>query len=355
MTTKAVRFETEKYETLIAEDDDQKDLDEECVDLTHGRSGSVGPIQTTLSGSAASPRQLLTRQNTTIREEECYELPRDILVAYLIIKILPDFDEEGNEVTRWDRYDFKTKLGVYIALITTFLIQTIVVWNLFGEVDWSCFGKLGDTEDEVEIMYNVVCLAVLFIFLLHDSNSYYRVVWTWLGRIEEQQQIEYNPLRISRLKKLGDAIRKRIKKLSDGEFDARREAIRWQFIHFRIFILLVFALYLALAVYSTFKVMLTVGLDEKLDVALKMFFILSVDDWACGLFIIQNGVLEESDFDRTMVLKVDNAEDKLKRDCKYLWWTLAVFFGTIGFIMIVSIVYHVYEVKRGSVEDCMGD
>ena len=95
-------------------------------------------------------------------------------------------------------------------------------------------------------------------------------------------------------------------------------------------------------------------LSEKLDVALKIFFILEVDNWACGLFIIQNGVLEESMFDQTMTLAVEDAEDKFKRDSEYLWKTLLMLFGMGGFIMIWSIVYHFAHNQDGdNEEDCV--
>ena len=73
--------------------------------------------------------------------------------------------------------------------------------------------------------------------------------------------------------------------------------------------------------------------------SLAVFFLLEIDDWACELFILQNGVLDESMFDWPMPLEDEHqAEDKFKRDSKYMWKSLIALFGCLLGIMGYSIV-----------------
>lgn len=63
--------------------------------------------------------------------------------------------------------------------------------------------------------------------------------------------------------------------------------------------------------------------------AIQIFFVLEIDDWACELFVLGPGVLEDGEFDVDVVLP-ENEEDHAKSVEKNLKWITA--------LLVISIV-----------------
>lgn len=147
--------------------------------------------------------------------------------------------------------------------------------------------------------YNIISISVLFIYMFRDLGGYV-LVWQCAGKIERQQNIEYNPFHRSRLQDIGaivDVRRWDYHNLDPTKVEWRKHRQNLIFIHIRILIIGVFTLYFMLTVYSLVQIAVTDGLADKLEASLAIFFLLEVDDWAYELFFGQNGLLDDAQFD----------------------------------------------------------
>jgi len=237
-----------------------------------------------------------------------------------------------------------------------------------GSFHWNAFVDIGSDQKGYQyLIHNVVSVSILFIYIWRDINGYVRNVWAWLGKVEEEKEVYYNPLHVSRIGNFARNIGKgNFQQLNPADHESGmvdRTVERGKHIQFRIWILAVFVLYALLTIYSIAQISYTETLRDKLEVALAIFFVLEIDNWACDLFILQNGVLDDTAFDRTMDSKAHNGggndtlftvrsqhqitEDakylmrspaKFARDSKYMWRSIVVLFGSIGLVMGWSII-----------------
>ena len=118
--------EVEQEETMHIVNDgavngtEPEPADKETDNLEIPLQETVGTFDVPRSGTRSgipSAREMMKAISTT--NEEVFELPRDILVAYFIIKI----SEDGKQGRLWDQYDFKAKVGIYAALVLTFALS----------------------------------------------------------------------------------------------------------------------------------------------------------------------------------------------------------------------------------------
>merc|ERR1712087_246859 len=114
-------------------------------------------------------------------------------------------------------------------------------------------------------LYNMTSLAVLLLYIERDVNGYIRTVWAWLGRIESEKEVYYNPLHKSRIFGSHRGVPK---------MDLRSTRDRVKFIHFRVLIFVVFGLYFFLAAYSVIQITTQELLRDKLESCLAVFFLL---------------------------------------------------------------------------------
>ena len=138
--------------------------------------------------------------------------------------------------------------------------------------------------------------------------AFYNSVWFWIGRKEEESGVDTNIL--SKVKDTVTNPKEQMKKMADTVIHPRDQAKKvyesMSFLQFRPGLIAVFVLYAGYALYS----LLAIGnyngdLVDKMSVAIQVFFVLEVDDWACALFILNPGVLDDKDFDQEVMVEVD--------------------------------------------------
>merc|ERR1712218_44022 len=92
----------------------------------------------------------------------------------------------------------------------------------------------------------------------------------------------------------------------------------------RLLMIMSFVLDAGFALYSLVEIAATdTGITDKLEVAIQIFFVLEIDDWACELFILRTGVLEDEQFDVDVKLPQNN-EEREKSVEKNLKWITAL-------------------------------
>ena len=70
--------------------------------------------------------------------------------------------------------------------------------------------------------------------------------------------------------------------------------------------------------------------------AISIFFILEVDDWAYQLFIGYNMILRDSDFDIELQAQRQDHDKQLKRNKLHLWISLAVIIFSVFGVIVFS-------------------
>ena len=271
-------------------------------------------------------------------QTETFELPRDILTAFIIIKL-----ENDGQKSLWNQYSFCGKAAIYMAVMSPLIIQYFVAVTLIIGID---FDEALDEISEIggeDIWFNLVTLAILFIYMLRDVHGYTANVWNFIARVEKNMNVKYNPLHVSRLGNMFNIKRWDYHNLDPKNFDVHKQEQRIMFITFRLLIIAVFVLYGMVSLYSVLQIAFTsTGLEDKLDVSLKVFFLLEVDDWSYDLFFSQNGILEDHQFDITFPLEIeDKHHNKFKKDTKKLWKTICILGGSLLLIIIGSAVLNV--------------
>eukprot|EP01084_Bolivina_argentea_P140906 247647_1 len=240
---------------------------------------------------------------------ETFELPRDVLVAYFLIRL-----ENDGKDSLWGQYSACGKLGIIFAVLTPILIQYFVACTLIAGLDiWNAIEQMTDTA-VIEVWYNTITLAILFIYMFRDVHGYTANVWKFIGRVEEEQKVEYNPLHRSRLKNIGTILKRwDYHELDPRQINVEKQKRRAMFIEFRLLILAVLVLYGILTFYSLVQIAYTDELADKLEVSLSIFFLLELDDWSYDLFISQNGILEDNQFDVEFPLVIKKNKNKFEK------------------------------------------
>merc|ERR1719295_112867 len=81
----------------------------------------------------------------------------------------------------------------------------------------------------------------------------------------------------------------------------------------KVFLVSTFVLYAGFALYSLVEIANTdSGITDKLEVAINIFFVLEIDDWACELFVLGPGVLDDDDFD--IDITIAESEEEYAKD-----------------------------------------
>ena len=223
------------------------------------------------------------------------ELPRDILTAYIVIRL------NGT----WKRLTPISKACILFGLIFSFSVQfTVFASFIHSSVMGFIDGFVVSTTGE-DLWYNLVAISSLFMYLWKDVMAYYHSVWFYLN-IEEKQHHSGFHLSARRLTK--EAMEKGITKTFKK--DKATELIA--FGQFRVFLIAMFVLYIGFALYSLVAIAASSheGLADELSVAINIFFVLEIDDWACELFVIGPGVLRDYQFDIDVVVPMDNEEEQ---------------------------------------------
>ena len=126
----------------------------------------------------------------------------------------------------------------------------------------------------------------------------------------------HSGLNLSARRLAGDAI-KNIAKIDarkiTGALTGETASNLLSFTQFRVFLVATFVLYTGFALYSLVEIAATdTGITDKLEVAINIFFVLEIDDWACELFVIGPGVLDDEEFDIDLVLAGEDEESHAK-------------------------------------------
>ena len=152
-----------------------------------------------------------------------------------------------------------------------------------------------------ELLMNLASLTVLFVYMFKDISAVIQATWYYVRRVEKEA-------------KHGHDV---------------------DFVQFRILMLCSFVLYAALLFYTIFEMNQVHNILVKLEVALEIFFVLEVDDWAYLLFIAQNDFLDDEDFDVHVSYEVDAKERQKNRETR-LWISLLVVFMAIITLVVSS-------------------
>ena len=151
-----------------------------------------------------------------------------------------------------------------------------------------------------ELLTNLTSLIVVFLYMFKDVSAVIQATLYYLKRIENASHTGHD----------------------------------LNFYQYRVLIALNLAQYACLLLYAIFEMNQVHSILVKLEVALEIFFMLEVDDWAYSLFFADNDFLDDADFDVHMPFEV-GAKDRQKQREKRLWISLVVVFGAM-FAMVVS-------------------
>merc|ERR1719295_1234715 len=98
----------------------------------------------------------------------------------------------------------------------------------------------------------------------------------------------------------------------------------------KVFLVSTFVLYAGFALYSLVEIANTEsGITDKLEVAINIFFVLEIDDWACELFVLGPGVLDDDDFDIDITI-AESEETHTKNVEKRLKWITFLLLSSIA-------------------------
>eukprot|EP01083_Nonionella_stella_P090899 254052_1 len=286
------------------------------------------------------------RNEDRVKEEEevdktfVLELPRSILTAYIIIQINND----------WNRYTLRGKIGILFAVAIPLFIQGLATVSLAAGLDWM---HLKIETDAEELIYNIAALSALFIYMFNDIRALTQSTWYYLGRIEKEANVLWDADAITDRMQNFDRIKSNLTALATSApsliprtlMEARNNI---NYLHFRVLIGATVAMYIVLTFYGLMQMNQQKALVNKLDVALSIFIILEVDDWAYKLFIVQNRILEDSEFDITLVARHDSREQQdwensITKKETGLWYSILIVLFLVAAIVVASGAYNLYE------------
>jgi len=228
--------------------------------------------------------------------ETTLELPRDILTAYILIRM------NGT----WDKLSIVGKSCIMVGFVFSFLAQFTVFGSLITGTVYQFVNEYEVDFDGKNFLYNLVSIAALFMYLWKDVMAYYNSVWFYV-KMQEKEHLDLTPQALTAASPG--------KLLSFGQF--------------RVFLVATFVLYAGFALYSLVEIAAEESIADKLEVAINIFFVLEIDDWACELFVLGPGVLDDDDFDVDVTLK-ENDETHTKNVEKRLKWITFLLLSSIA-------------------------
>lgn len=271
------------------------------------------------------------------------ELPREMLTAYILLSLTDKFRDDWNEM------GFCGRFGIFLAYALPFGVQIIVTMALMSEVKPE---KLRISTGPQDLIFNLCALSILFIYIFYKIVGLIKTTWYFLNKLKrefDKKQEEIERQKISHeefsLSSPADELRKQLTKsmeelksiqLKDiDEIGMDQDDRTWIIIYaFRLQIILVLVLYFGLMMYAIVRINSNKHIVDKLEVAISIFFILEVDDWAYILFLGQNMILNDSDFNIEMTAKREGHSKQLKRNTCHLWISLfIVFIGVVGVVL----------------------
>lgn len=222
-----------------------------------------------------------------------------------------------------------------------------------------------------EILLNLVAITVLFIYMLKDVIAMYHGLWRYLNFIEKKAGAYYNPINrlgkrinwkrfrnrnenragdentreeeedIEMIEVAGHEYGDDVQHMSDSHINSGNDNFsigrNLKFIEFRVWFFIVLAMYVGFAFYSLVQIGTANTIVAKLGVALGIFFVLELDDWTYVLFIAQNGILDDAEFDVQIWKSGISLDDKISNDQKKLWLSLIFVFTAIGCVLVISV------------------
>ena len=264
------------------------------------------------------------------------ELPREMLTAYILLSLAPKFKSD------WKEFGCCGQLGVFLAYVIPFGVQIIVTFALLSEVK---LDKLRVDTSPQALMFNLCALSILFIYIFYKVVGLIKSTWTYLTKLKHQfdREKEKRDNRNNNNNDNDDDIIEQFSKSMEelksiqlksvdeiGTISIDEDDKRWLVIYaFRLQIVFVLILYFGLMMYAIVRINSRHDIADKLEVAISIFFILEVDDWAYSLFLGQNMILNDSDFDIEMIAQREKHSKQLKRNVTHLWISL--------FIVIISV------------------
>jgi len=282
------------------------------------------------------------------------ELPRDVLTAFFLLRLPRDMSR-GVDVKAlprgqtelppyWVEYDLSGKVCLWLAVLMPYIIQWFVTAVLMQElvVRWD---ELQEQSPQGDFWYNTVAFAILFLYMWKDLASFYYSVWRYIQYLQKQKGGFTDQLKHAVAASAEVAVnttKNAVGSGADADEHATEEAKETvgtavKFIEFRLWLLSVIFLYLSLTAYSLISIPLQEGLIDKLEVSLSIFFILEVDDWAYELFIAQPNILDDDEFDVTVITKKERVGLIKERQRKLL----------VTLVLVVSSVFVFWLISWG--------
>eukprot|EP01084_Bolivina_argentea_P272236 463467_1 len=203
-----------------------------------------------------------------------------------------------------------------------------------------------------QILFNLCALSILFIYIFDKTVSLFKSTWTYLNKLQLDEENKNNkekrsysdlitPMELPKLEKIATtAIDASIDlanmSMKDVGKSGKTCAIFWAF---KLQIICVFIMHFALMLYAMISINRTIELAEKLEVAVSIFFVLEVDDWAYELFIAQNMMLRDSDFDIEMIVQIhETKQTRLKQKRRGLWCSLTLIVFCVASVIGASVL-----------------
>ena len=192
------------------------------------------------------------------------------------------------------------------------------------------------------LVYNLLALTVLFIYMLRDLSSLYSSLWKYIRFVEKEMAKGRDATSLgNELKKLkfGSALK--------GTFNKSKEMLGKElgFTFVKIMAFLIVGLYFILLSYSIVQISGNETIIDKLEVSVSVFILLEIDDWACELFILNNGILDEDDFDVTITNDDGVTESNIikAQQTRLLCTELVLIIAVLG-IWGVSVAFEVLKI-----------
>merc|ERR1712228_206518 len=174
--------------------------------------------------------------------------------------------------------------------------------------------------------------------------------WYFLNKLEKDQQCKQMHTTLDNLLiPSTEIIQNDGHKKQSKDLDAQ-----WMvFWAFRLQIICILIMYIALMIYALVRINSKFHIIDKLEVAISIFFILELDDWAYSLFIGQNLILSDSDFDIELHLSMVDHEKQIAKNRKALWCSLCLVVFSVTFIIAISAIFddEITEISQSVASD----
>eukprot|EP01084_Bolivina_argentea_P039039 72158_1 len=278
------------------------------------------------------------------------ELPREMLTAYILLCLKYEDD--------WKAYGICGQIGVLLAYAIPFGIQIIVTLALMSEVK---LDKMRFDTTKSQLTLNICALSILFIYIFDKSIALLKSTWFYLNKLQKDKnnnninsQVDIDSFQTQNMLDITpNAIVENVKDMSEDiyeeildikiETDIRNIKLketdkRWVlFFAFKLQIICVFIMHFGLMSYALIQINTHKHLADKLEVAISIFFILEVDDWAYELFIAQNMILSDQDFAIELNLKTKNHNIQFSKNKKALWCSLILIIMSVSAVILGSV------------------